>query len=298
MALDTGLSSTCYRQDDILFQLTERLREREEELQQVCRERDMLADQLHLRGNLLPLQLDLAYEDLLAHCKEREEEFKEVNEQHERRSRELEHKCHDLQRQLKKKHKLLDKYEEDIMAERDEMENNIRNSHHRLLEEIQEKERHISSLEDMVDRLKFENNRLLDREEEHETLISRLRKQKKDVTRLEVLNSQLEEMLCQKEKELKNYILFHQDEMMDMNVRVHEVIDLKSEELQEREKELAMLTEDIKKYEDILDEADYITHEQRLELKAREKRIHELSLAIERIHNTGFLAQVDNMCTF
>lgn len=317
MAPYTGLSSSGsfassaagYRdnKDDVLFQLTERLREREDELRQVCRERDRLEDQLHLRGNL-PLHLDVAYEELLSHCKEREEEFKKVTEQHQRETNELENKCHDLQEKLDKQNRMLDKYEEEVTSERDEMEKEIRACHHRLklaVEEIEEKEKHMASLENMVERLKVENDRLLDREEEDNALIARVGKRAENAKELEMRNYQLEEqlerqerILCKKDEELNDYMRFHQDEMKDLELRLHDVIDLQRKELKEREREINLLARDIEKYEDILDEADYVTHEQRLCLKNREKRIDELSLAIERSQNSGLLSQLDKMCTF
>ena len=85
--------------------------------------------------------------------------------------------------------------------------------------------------------------------------------------------------------------------MKDLELRLHDVIDLQRKELKEREREINLLARDIEKYEDILDEADYVTHEQRLCLKNREKRIDELSLAIERSQNSGLLSQLDKMCT-
>lgn len=309
MAPYTGLSSSGsfassakgYRdnKDDILLQLTDRLRQREDELRQVCRERDRLEDQLSLRGNL-PLHLDVAYEELLAHCKEREEEFKKATEQQERESRALESKVHDMEEKV-------DKYEQEVTEERDMMENEIRKCHHRLelaVEEIEEKEKHMMSLENMVDRLKDENDRLLYSGEEDKALIVRLGKQAENVKDLEMINFKLEErlermeeLLCQKDEELNNYIQLHQDEMKKTELRLHEVVDLQREDLQERDREIIMLTRDIEKYEDILDEADYVTHEQRRGLKAREERIKELSWAIERSNNSGLLSNFDKMCT-
>ena len=309
MAPYTGLSSSGsfassakgYRdnKDDILLQLTDRLRQREDELRQVCRERDRLEDQLSLRGNL-PLHLDVAYEELLAHCKEREEEFKKATEQQERESRALESKVHDMEEKV-------DKYEQEVTEERDMMENEIRKCHHRLelaVEEIEEKEKHMMSLENMVDRLKDENDRLLYSGEEDKGSIVRLGKQAENVKDLEMINFKLEErlermeeLLCQKDEELNNYIQLHQDEMKKTELRLHEVVDLQREDLQERDREIIMLTRDIEKYEDILDEADYVTHEQRRGLKAREERIKELSWAIERSNNSGLLSNFDKMCT-
>jgi hypothetical protein len=59
-----------------------------------------------------------------------------------------------------------------------------------------------------------------------------------------------------------------------------------------------MLKRYIEKYEDILDEAEHVSHEQRRGLRAREDRISELSMAIEKRENADFLSQFDKLCTF
>lgn len=292
--------------DDVVFQLTERLREREDELQQVCRERDRLEDQLQLRGNL-PVHLDVAYEELLTHCKEREEEHKQAAEQHQREKLELEKKCQDLEDKLEEQNRAIDRYEQEMIDERDEMENEIRKCRHQLeiaADEVDEKEQDIVSLEKMVSRLKAENDRLLDREEEDKAIIARISTRVENMKELEMLNFRLEErleareeQLLQKEEDLNNYIQLHQDEMKNMELRLHKVIDLQSKDLQQRDREIIMLKRGIEKYEDILDEADYITREQRLGLQAREERIGELSMAIERNQNSGLLSRFDKLCT-
>jgi chromosome segregation ATPase len=315
MAPYTGMSSSWslssstkgYRdkKDDVLLQLTDRLREREDELRQVCRERDRLEDQLQLRGNL-PLHLDVAYEELLAHCKKREEEFEKAIEQHERESRALENKCHALEEKLEKQHRMLDDYEQEVTDERVEMKNEIMKSHKQLdiaAGEIAKKDKQISSLENMVERLKVENDRLLDIEDDDKKLISHMSKQIQDIKELEMLNFQLEErferqemLLRKKDEALDNYTKFHQDELKNMELRLHEVIDLQHKDLQERDEEIIMLKRDIEKYEDILNEADHVTHEQRRELRAREERIDQLYFAIERSQNSGLLSHLDKMC--
>ena len=301
-------STRGYRdsKDDVVLQLTERLREREDELRQVCNERDRMEDQLNLRGNL-PVHLDVAYEELLAHCKEREEEYKKTTEQHKRETVALEDKCRDLERKLEDQNKILDKYEDEVKYERNEMEEEIRSTHHRLelaVVEIEEKEKRMISLENMVDRLRAENDRLLETEEEDKGIIARLGKRMDNVQELEMLNFQLEErlerreeLLRQKSDELNNYKQFQQDEMKNMELHMRKVIDRHHNDLQEREREIVMLKRDIEKYEVILDEADYVTREQRIGLRAREERIDELSMAIERSQNSGLLSRFDKMCT-
>ncbi|KAL7499515.1 hypothetical protein ACHAWT_008122 [Skeletonema menzelii] len=317
MAPYTGLSlsgsfassTKGYRdsKDDVVFQLTERLREREDELQQVCHERDRLEDQLKLRGNL-PVHLDVAYEELLTHCKEREEEHKKETEQHLREKFALENRCLNLEEKLEEQTRMIDAYEQEVIAEKDEMEKEIRKCHHRLelaVEEIQEKEQRMMSLEKMVDRLKDENDRLLDSEEENKAVIARIGKRVEDIKELEMLNFRLEErlgsreeLLVQKDEDLNNYIELHQDELKNMDLRLHKVIDLQRKDLQQRDREIIMLKRYIEKYEDILDEAEHVSHEQRRSLRAREDRIGELSMAIERRENADFLSQFDKMCTF
>ena len=293
--------------DDVVFQLTERLREREDELQQVCHERDTLEDQLKLRGNL-PVHLDVAYEELLAHCKEREEEHKKATELHLREKIELENRCDNLEEKLDEQTRMIDAYEQEVTAEEDEMDREIRKCHQRLelaVEEIEEKEQRVMSLEKMVDHLNDENDRLMDSEQENNAVIARIGKRVENIKELEMLNFRLEEklggceeLLAQKDEDLDNYIELHQDELKNMEQRLHKVIDLQRKDLQERDREIIMLKRYIEKYEDILDEAEHVSHEQRRGLRAREDRISELSMAIEKRENADFLSQFDKLCTF
>ena len=69
---DGSFAAASAKDDEsILFSLTERLREREDEVRQLRRENQDLEKQLLLQGKV---KLDVAYEELLNHLKQREED--------------------------------------------------------------------------------------------------------------------------------------------------------------------------------------------------------------------------------
>ena len=93
------------------------------------------------------------------------------------------------------------------------------------------------------------------------------------------------------------------EDLEAMRVRMHEIVDYGRIAIAEREEEIHLLYRQCETYEDIIDEADYITYEQRADLRAKKREIEELSRAIE-IRNqhsqsnneSGWLMQLDQMC--
>jgi chromosome segregation ATPase len=85
------------------------------------------------------------------------------------------------------------------------------------------------------------------------------------------------------------------DDIDRLNHRLNEIIGANQKILQEKEEKIHLLYEQIDKYEAIIDEADYVTHEQRNALLASNEEIKSLSKAIDKVHNSGILSQLDNM---
>jgi len=80
-----------------------------------------------------------------------------------------------------------------------------------------------------------------------------------------------------------------------LNHRLNEIIRTDQEIMQENEEKMSLLYRQIDKYETILAEADYVTHEQRNALVASNEEIKSLSTAIDKVHNSGLLNQLDKM---
>ena len=62
------------------------------------------------------------------------------------------------------------------------------------------------------------------------------------------------------------------------------------------EEETRLLNLQCEKYETLIDDAEYVTHEQRSTLKARKREIEKLSDAIEKAQSSGLFGQLDRMC--
>ena len=67
--------------------------------------------------------------------------------------------------------------------------------------------------------------------------------------------------------------------------------------MKDREEEIHLLYRQCEQYEDIIDEAEYATYEQRADLRAKKREIEELSMAIEKVQNAGLFGQLDQMCS-
>ena len=359
-------------QEEVIFSLTERLREREDEVRHLRQENADLEDQLRLRGN--PIQLDSAYEDLLAHLKQREEDFKLELAKQEDRHRELERDNRRLKDKVHASRKLVEEQDQTISVVERETENELHmlrqqidtlNTNNaalhdleqenrklkdkvlasrKLLEEQEqtislveretgeelkmmqqeldgamrnsnEKNRHIVRLEDMVQQLSIEADQHKEEEVEDKSLLARLGDRvetyRRDQEDLKRENNELQRRvetnhLLLKEKEDELLLLEHshdhrEDELNDdlerMNRRMNEVINSQRMVLDDKEEEIQLLYRQIDRYTNVVDEADYVTQEQRSALRANEKEIKELTTAIDRVNNAGLLSQLDKMCT-
>jgi len=369
----TDNSNNKNNEEEVIFSLTERLREKEDEVRHLRQENSELENQLILQGNL-PIKLDTAYEELLAHLKQREEDFKLASTKYEERQRELERENRKLKDKVHASRKIMDEQEhnmalvereteDELKIMRQQMENIMANSavsrdleqeNHKLKErvhasrqlleeqeqnismigreageelklmqqqldsamkEIDEKDRQIVRLEDMIQRQSIDADRYKKQETEDKALLARLGERVENCRyeqgELESENDELQRrvqtqhhLLKEKEDELIHMERFRdqrEDELNDdidrMRHRFNEVITSQRMVLDDREEQIQLLYRQIDRYDDICEEADWVTKEQRSALKANKKEIEELSQAIDRVQNSGLLSQLDNMCT-
>lgn len=303
-------------QEEVIFSLTERLRESESEIRHLRQEKSELENQLILRGN--PIQLDVAYEELLAHLKQRELDFRSEAKTQEERQQELERENRRLKDKVHASRKRLDEQEKNISIIERETDGDLEMMQQRLhvvMGESQEKDRQIALLEDVAENLTEEVGRAKEKEEEDVQLSARLGERIESYRRgqeeLSAANEELQRrvqtqhvLLTEKEDEIIEMEKFRdqrENELIDdlerMRRRYSEIVQAQRYALEEREEEIHLLYRQCDKYEDIIDEAEYITHEQRADLRTKKKEIEELSMAIERAQNSGLFGKLDKMCS-
>lgn len=303
-------------QEDVIFSLTERLREREDEIRRLRQDNADLENQLTLRGN--PIKLDAAYEELLAHLKQREEDFRAEAKKREARQRDLERENKKLREKVHASRKLLDEQERNIALVEKETDDELIEMRKRMddaVRDAEEKARKVERLEDMVDRLTLEAEQSQKEADEDKDLLSRLGERveeyKRDMVELERSNDELERrvetqrlLLKEKEEEILHMETFRdrrEDELNDdmdrMRQHLHDIINSQRVEIDEKDREIDLLCREMDRYEGILGEAEYVTHEQRGALRKSKKEIEELSMAIERSQDSGLFGQLDKMCS-
>ena len=323
------------QQEEVIFSLTERLRQREDEIR-LCedevhhlrQENAELENQLILRGN--PIQLDKAYEEILAHLKQREEEFRVQSSKHDEQYRELERENRKLKDKVHASRKLLDEQEQSILNVEREAEEEIKmmkyqmesimaenaslrdlenvnrklkdkvHSTRKLLEEkeesiatigweageelksmkhqldtvmrdVDEKDRQIVRLQDMVSSLNIEVDQYKQNENEDKALISRLGDRIEDYRRnqdeLERANDELQNRI-EKQRRLiqdKDDEVLHlerisnarEDDLSDdidrLRIRSNKIIESQRMVLNDKEDEIQLLCRQIERYDDIVE---------------------------------------------
>ena len=327
--------------EDVIFSLTERLREHDAEIRQLKKENAALQSQLHLHGNLSrhDIKIDVEYEELLAHLKQREEVFRMDTKKQEKRVDGLEKENCKLKKKLNTSRQLLDDQEKTMSIMENEREDGMDRMEHAALGEIREKEDQITMLhekmtmlEDIVeekheqiamlaDQMSLELTSAKESEEADKELLARLGERieeyRQDQQIIEKEKEELQtrvetqyQLLKEKDEELIQMERFRdqrQEELTEdleaMRIRINEIVDYGQIAIGEREEEIHLLYRQCETYEDIIDEADYITYEQRADLRVKKQEIEELSRAIE-IRNQhsqsntepGWLTHLDQMC--
>jgi chromosome segregation ATPase len=181
------------------------------------------------------------------------------------------------------------------------------------MKENHEKSQNIMELENMVECLTIEAERNDEERIADKALIDRLtglvEKFERGQDELECMNEEMQNrldtlrrMIEDKEAELRDVERScdeRKGELLDdsdrMRRQLNEIIANQRYVLESKEEEIHLLKMQVCKYEDIIDEAEYVTQEQRFALMENKREIEKLSSAIERVQNTGLLSQLDKM---
>ncbi len=313
-SFEDGIYDAQPKHEEVALSLTERLRERECEVRLLRQENWELQNQLRLRGN--PINLDVAYEDLLAHLKKREENFHSESMKHAERQRNLEKEIRKLKDKAHASRKLLDDQEMHISLMEKEGEDqqnhisSIKNEADTELSKMQKQldavvndnnEKHLRIVE-----LLIEADRGKQREIEDQEMLARLADRidnhTHDRNNLERINDDLQSRLEMQRhllREKEDAILHVErsrnerenilsDDFNRMSNRLNEIIETQQNNLRDQEEIIHLLYQKIDRYQAIIDDADNVTHEQR-------NAIESLSAEIERVQNSGYLSQLDKM---
>ena len=294
--------------------LTDLLRQRDAEIHALRQEKAELQNQLMLRGN--PINLDQAYADLLAHLKKREAEFNSSMSEQVDRQRSLERDIRKLKDKVHASRKLIEDQETNITLIDTEASERLTTMQHQLEAAIkanQDKSQNIIELENMIECLTIEAERNDEERNTDKALIDRLtglvEKFERGQNELECVNEEMQNrldtlrrMIEDKEAELRDVERScdeRKGELLDgsdrMRRQLNEIIANQRHVIESKEEEIHLLKMQVCKYEDIIDEAEYVTHEQRCALMENKREIEKLSSAIERVENTGLLSQLDKI---
>ena len=267
------ISGALGEQDDVIFSLNDRLRERKAETHR-------LRHDLEHQG---------PYEDLLSRPRQRENEF--VAEMEAREGRRC--AAEDESRRLRA---LLDEREGVEVRELERLERELRV----VMGESAEKDELIRRLEDTAHRLEGETARRHTREDEDEALLARLGARveggRQEQQELQEVNADLQDQVetqhqllqaREKEKaELRRYHDQREEELSHdierMRRRHNEYVDAQAAIMDEKEEEIRTLYKKLARLEMIVDEAENLTYEQRADLSAKRREIQGLSMAVER----------------
>lgn len=294
--------------------VTDLLREREAEVQALRQEKAELENQLMLRGN--PINLDQAYADLLIHLKKREAEFRSTVSEQAERQHSLEREIRKLKDKVHVSRKVIEDQEKNISLLDTEASQKLLAMQHQLealMKENEEKSQDIVKLENVVHCLTVEADQ--NHKETHSDrelidhlsgLVDKCGCEQNDLERLNVDMQNrvdtLRSLLDDREEELRSLERLRDqregellDELDRVRSQLDETLGNQRKVLNNKEEEIHLLKLQLCKYEDIIDEAEYTTHEQRCALMENKREIEKLSSAVERVENSGLLGQLDKM---
>jgi chromosome segregation ATPase len=181
------------------------------------------------------------------------------------------------------------------------------------MKDNQEMSQNIFKLENMVQCLTVEADQNDEEKNSDKALIDRLsglvEKCGCEQDALERMNDEIQDrvdslrgLLEDKEAELRSVEISRDqregellDELDRVRSQLNDITGNQRKVLDNKEEEIHLLKLQMCKYEDIIDEAEYVTHEQRCALMENKREIQDLSLAIERVQNSGLLSQLDKM---
>ncbi|KAL3822214.1 hypothetical protein ACHAXA_000654 [Cyclostephanos tholiformis] len=311
--------------EELVFSLTERLREGESEIRLLRQENWELQDrlrQVNARGGTRPIDLDVAsaYEDLLAHLKQREADFRSESMKQKERQRDLEKEIRKLKDKSSEARKLLDDQEKYISSMEKERERHIsliKRDADSDLKKMQRqldaamndnKEMHLQISELHTETVNGKQREMEDREKLAQ-LLKRIDNHIRDQDDLERINEDLlnrletqRRLLCEKDDEIMYIERSHNerenilnDDLDRMRNRLNAIAEIHEKTLNDHEDMIRLLYKQIDRYQVIIDEGNYVTTEQRNSLLAKNQEIKSLSKSIERAENSGFLSQLDNL---
>jgi chromosome segregation ATPase len=304
------------KHEEVIFSLTERLRLSEDEVRLLQQENFELKNQIRLGGSPVSVKLDAAYDELSAHLMQREASFHMESMKLMEQQRNLENEVQKLKDKAHLSRKLLDDQEKHIsFMEKEELSRQkavksegkmMQEQLDFALQEIDELKNEIQNLLDDIDHGKQREDEdreiianLIERLGDHAINQDELEQMNEELqSRLETQRHLLREMddeLLHVERTSEEREKVFIDDIDRLNHRLNEIIRTDQEIMQENEEEMRLLYRQIDKYETILAEADYVTHEQRNALAASNEEIKSLSTAIYKVHNSGFLSQLDKM---
>mmetsp|Transcript_32757 Transcript_32757/g.78223 ORF Transcript_32757/g.78223 Transcript_32757/m.78223 type:complete len:336 (+) Transcript_32757:74-1081(+) len=316
--------------ESTIFELTERLSRAESEVNRLRKTNEALESQLALRGHL-----DSSYQELLDHVKQSDEEHRLERIELSDRYLQLELKNERLIEAIEEQRTLLGDQEEDIAQMRRREHTDAERMQHQI-ELVREGN---SDLSLQNDRLRAENNQMgveisrleADLRDEQDsgcrqaTKIQHLQQNEIELeneiarhqANISIFQDQIQQ-LREENRQLReeNEVAVmsseryreHREDVLNQRVvdvaesarqTLDDVAESARQTLNERDKEIELLNRQMDRYEDILDEADFVTHEQQTALKQNKQEIVRLSKAIERIQATesGFLAKLDRLCS-
>lgn len=316
------------KHEEVLFSLTERLRKSEAEVGLLRQENSELQSQLRLRGN--PIKLDVAYDDLLTHLNQREASFNAESKTRAEQQRNLETEIRKLKDQAHLSRKLLDDQEKHISLMEKEAFDQLKHVSSKQKEtkseltKLQQQldstlhdndEKHLEIIElkievqNLLDEIEHGKQREMEDREMLARLVERVDSHVRDQDELERMNEELQSriemqrhFLHEKENEFADVERTRDerenllsDDLDRMNHRLNEILKTQHKIMQEKEEKIHLLYQQIDRYESILDEADYVTHEQRSALLENKREIELLSTAIDKVQNSGFLSQLEKI---
>lgn len=288
--------------DAIISSLVEKLADREAEIRKLSSENSSLENKLKRCKQTIKQEttkceeLENAYEELMERFNEQEEELKVVSQRNDEmlgRQQELEIVCSNLQNAV-------DVREEDLSVMKNELDLARSQLTHAMDAHSHNRNRDICSLENKLDDLQKEVEFYKIKAHEAESLHYHLSNREMELKSILKENN---EMLEEQEKEIgfltkKNRFLENEGEVQrsmleeqekditslkEILVKLNNVIKSQDIDLGKKDNTILQLSLDIERYENIVEEAEYVAWEQHRKIKAETQNIEKMSTEIEHL---------------
>lgn len=295
-------SSDYSNRDAIISSLMEKLADREAEIRKLTSENSKLEGKLNHQKQMSTdeknkiEELESAREKLNEKLVEREEDLRvasQRNNQLIRRQQELEMICSELQNAVDAREEELSAVENELKVACDhltravESERHARNLDVSTLEDkmedllkdvgfykvqVQEAkavQHHLANREDELKSLLKENTLLLEQQEEVINMLSKKNRGLEHDVELQI------SMLEEQEQDVAN--------LKQMLVKLNNVIKSQDVDLTHKDHAIQQMLRDIERYEDIVEEAEHVTWEQRRRIKAESQHVQDMSKEMEQL---------------